>query len=226
MADLSQKVTEWNLCKLDISHSSGTTGSLSCLLQHRLLSLSSLILHDCGLSSQDLKSLALANIESRLPELKHLDVSENPESDFRDLFAHDSKWDGLSTLSISLAACKSGEWLAEKVESGCLSHLQHVRLWTFCPCMSAVDVIWKHLERLEVFLLQYNCNAQPIMERVANAREEGHLPVLRTMSLMIDCPGQILDGGEGNEDRLRKCNVDVHTGSIAEHMFLARMGIL
>ena len=64
------------------------------------------------------------------------------------------------------------------------------------------------------------------MARVVNAHEEGRLPALRTMSLMIDCPGQILDGGQGDADRLRKRNVQVHTGSIAKHMFLARMGIL
>ena len=71
----------------------------------------------------------------------------------------------------------------------------------------------------------YDCKAQPIMARVANARE-GRLPALRTVSLMIDSPEQIWFDGQGDADRLRKRNVDVYTGSIAEHMFLARMGIL
>ena len=227
VADLSQKVAKWNICELDISHCLGVTGNLSCLLHTCSTSLNSLILHDCGLNSQDLKSLAQANVEGKLPELRHLDVSENQGYDFRDLFAHGSEWHKLVSLSISLKDCRSGKWLAEKVESGCLRCLKKLRLWIFYPCsMSIVDVIWSHLEHFEVFLLNYDCNAQPIMARVSNAPEEGCLPALRTMGLMIDCPGQILDGGEGDADRLRKHNVEVHTGSIAKHMFLARMGIL
>ena len=126
-----------------MSHCLGITGNVSCLLHTCSISLSSLILHDCGLNSQDLKSLAHANVEGKLPKLRHLDVSENQGYDFRDLFAHGSEWHKLVSLSISLKDCKSGKWLAEKVESGCLSCLQKLRLWIFCPCnVCVIDVIW------------------------------------------------------------------------------------
>ena len=67
------------LKKLDISHSSGMTGTLSILLCHRFQSLDTLILSDCGLNTDDLNSLARAKAKRRLPELKHLDISENGE---------------------------------------------------------------------------------------------------------------------------------------------------
>ena len=201
VADLSQKVAKWNICELDISHCSGITGNVSCLLHTCSPFLNSLILHDCGLNSQDLTSLAQANVEGKLPELRHLDVSENLGYDFRDLFAHGSEWHKLVSLIISLKECESQKWLAEKVELGCLSRLQKLRLWIFCPCnVKTVDVMWSHLEQFEVFLLNYDCNAKPIMARVANARGEGRLPALRTMSLMIDSPEQILYGGQGDVD--------------------------
>ena len=65
------------LHKLYISYSSGITGHLSILLDHSFPSLNSLILSNCGLNSQDLCSLAQASVEGRLPQLKHLDISEN-----------------------------------------------------------------------------------------------------------------------------------------------------
>ena len=82
VADLSQKIAKWNICELDISHCLGVTGNLSCLLRTCSTSLNSLILHDCGLNSQDLKSLAQANVQGKLPEPRHLDVSENHGYDF------------------------------------------------------------------------------------------------------------------------------------------------
>ena len=65
------------LHKLDISHSSGVTGVLSILLCHSFPVLETLILSDCWLNSDDLRSLAQANKEGRLPKLKHLDISQN-----------------------------------------------------------------------------------------------------------------------------------------------------
>ena len=53
--------------------------NLTRLLSDNLPSLSSLILSNCGLNSEDLCSLAQASVEGRLPELTHLDISSNPE---------------------------------------------------------------------------------------------------------------------------------------------------
>ena len=77
LSEMSKSLSGTKLLKLDISHSSGITGSLSKLLHHRFPSLNTLILSDCGLNSQDLFCLSQANVEGRLPQLTHLDISKN-----------------------------------------------------------------------------------------------------------------------------------------------------
>ena len=52
-------------------------GSLAILLCHNFPSLQSMVLSDCGLKSQDVSILAQACAKGRLPELRHLDLSEN-----------------------------------------------------------------------------------------------------------------------------------------------------
>ena len=63
--------------ELGIYSWNGMTGNFSKLFCHHLPLLKTLILCDCKLNSQDLQSLADANVNSRLPNLKHLDLSEN-----------------------------------------------------------------------------------------------------------------------------------------------------
>ena len=77
LAKIAENAIVLKLSKLDVSHSSGITGNLSVILCHSLPSLNSLILSNCGLNSQDLCSMAQASVEGRVPELKHLDISEN-----------------------------------------------------------------------------------------------------------------------------------------------------
>ena len=83
-----------SLIKLDITHSEGISGSLAILLCHNFPSLQSMILSDCGLKSQDLSILAQAYGKGRLPELRHLDLSENLkiQSQVKYLFEHNSIW--------------------------------------------------------------------------------------------------------------------------------------
>ena len=76
---LWQLAKKSKLNKIEICHSPGITGNLSILLCHSFPSLNSLILSDCGLNSQDLCSLAQASLEGRLPQLRHLDISDNPD---------------------------------------------------------------------------------------------------------------------------------------------------
>ena len=80
----------------------GMTGNFSKLFCHHLPLLKTLILCDCKLDSQDLHSLADANVNSRLPNLKHLDLSENGIvlSDFMHLFDHQCTWNHLLSLNI------------------------------------------------------------------------------------------------------------------------------
>ena len=87
---------------LDISHSSGISGTLSTLLCHTFPSLETLILSDCGLNSEDLTSLAQASVEGRLPELKHLNMSDNEATigQWRHLFSFRQRWSHLLSLNV------------------------------------------------------------------------------------------------------------------------------
>ena len=74
---LENNITKWKLKRLDLSHTSCLGGDSSALLSHSFPFLRSLILVDCALDPMDLKFLARAKFENRLPELKHLDISGN-----------------------------------------------------------------------------------------------------------------------------------------------------
>ena len=75
---------------LDISHSQGITGVLSDFLSHRFPHLGTLILSNCGLNHDGLDSLTKPSVEGRLPELKHLDLSDNEaiRGQWQHLFSH------------------------------------------------------------------------------------------------------------------------------------------
>ena len=80
-----------NLIKLDITHSQGISGFLAILQCHSFPSLQSMVLSNCGLKSQGLSILAQAYAKGRLPELRHLDLSENLKSQVKCLFEHKFK---------------------------------------------------------------------------------------------------------------------------------------
>ena len=69
---LAKNLRRKKLCELDISHSSGITGKLCTLISLEFPNLNVLILNDCQLDSNDMQSLALANVQGRLPMLRHL----------------------------------------------------------------------------------------------------------------------------------------------------------
>ena len=97
---LSRKLTRLRLHYLDITESRSMTGSLSSLFPFRFPILHSLVLRDCGLNSEDFRSLAESNAQGKLPQLKHLYVSMNEKVDIsQSLFSHSVKWNQLLTLS-------------------------------------------------------------------------------------------------------------------------------
>ena len=62
---------------LDFTLNPNIAGDLSVLFCQPLSSLSVLILRKCELTTDDMRSLARASAKNRLPELRHLDVSQN-----------------------------------------------------------------------------------------------------------------------------------------------------
>ena len=89
----------WDLRILDISHSSGISRKLSILMEQPFQLLHTLVFSDCGLKSKDLGSLARAKVEDILPNLMHLDISQNI-NDFGSLFSFECEWERLISLNI------------------------------------------------------------------------------------------------------------------------------
>ena len=119
-----------NLSFLDITDSQGISGNLSVLLTQSFNSLKSLILRSCELNSTDFSSLARANVEGRLPELKNLDISLNACID-QNFFSFGSSWNGLSSIDVTDQEKNTDkiDMLSEitgRMSSGCLQSLQEL----------------------------------------------------------------------------------------------------
>ena len=113
-----------------------------CLENDCLPYMETLMLVDCGLSGEDVRSLAQASVEGMLPNLRHLDLSENRQIDgSRYLFDFNCRWDNLLSLNIDCKDQQSygGEefsdflHLTDKSLSGCLSSLEELKFSTQNP---------------------------------------------------------------------------------------------
>ena len=130
---LVETVTRCRLKRLDISYCAGLAGNLRTFLRERFLMLQTLILSQCGLNSDDLLCLAEACVEGGLPELKHLDISKNPQwgGYLESLCQFSCTWNNLLTLNVQQHCIKTDceerelfsrdvEVLFRQVEAGCL----------------------------------------------------------------------------------------------------------
>ena len=117
---LSEKLAV-QLTKLDLTHSSGLTGSLSVLFTHSFPRLNKLIPEDCFLNSNDLQK-----VEGKLPQLRHLDVSWNNDVKVSDLFTN--SFPTLNTLILSDCDLNSNDLqsLARANVEGKLPQLRHL----------------------------------------------------------------------------------------------------
>ena len=181
-----------NVHKLDISHSSYISGKLFILVSHSFHSLKSLILSDCGLTPNDLSSLAEAGAESRLPELRHLDISENKnvQGHLKKLFPWNQKWSRL----LSLYAHQNPETLSGEdlqvilslARSGCLSSLTELQV-----SMSNVGTIenylgspWPSLTSLHIVVPPDLRIIATTLKAVREFHEKGLFPKLEHFRLM------------------------------------------
>ena len=115
----------------------------------------------CGLKSQDLSILAQAYAKSRLPELRHLDLSENLkiQSQVKCLFEHNSKWHQLESLDLfqsygtdSLSAIDL-QCLSTKATSGCLSSLDELTILSNSFGFSSkgkTNIVFSQLQKLYI----------------------------------------------------------------------------
>ena len=81
-AQVSESLRSLNLSTLDFSENQRISGNLSELFSHCFPSLHTLILCRCALQTSDVRSMAKARREARLPQLRHLDISFNSHLKF------------------------------------------------------------------------------------------------------------------------------------------------
>ena len=169
------------LRKLDISHSSGMSETLSILLCHSFPSLNTLILSDCGLNSLDLNSLAKGSAKGRLPELKHLDISQNDKlkGQVRYLFEYGCKWEKLLHLNVDGKLPTRYSQLFRSVRLGCLKSLEFLRFSSEGDLSQCGGVTWPSLKSLHISS-QTNSKGE-IVSAVYSLVEQGGFPSLNTL---------------------------------------------
>ena len=174
---LSEKLSSLRLRELNINIS--RIGSLSALFTQRLPSLKTLILRNCDLISDDLQSLSKAEVEGKLPQLRHLDISyndvdisRNVELDINDLFTHSSQWNQLTTLV-------TGDVNVPNVEPQFLSSLEELHLSRrYWSRTLTVTRCWPSLKVIII-------DDESILSCIADGVERGMFPSLATVTL--DC---------------------------------------
>ena len=194
---LGDKLTSIGLTELDLSHSSGFTDNLSALFTHSFPRLNTLILYKCQLNSEDLKSLARANVEGKLPQLRHLDISHSEDDKISDLFTHSAQWIQLKTLTTSDGNILNldPEFLTS-LEELCLRWLVRREENKLSP----VTRCWSGLKTIEL-------DAEEGLRRIVDGVERGMLPDLTTVKLKFNY--SLVN--ERSLFKLFKANIFVHT---------------
>ena len=170
---LSNKLTSLQLTELDMSGSFGFTGSLSILFNNSFLTLNTLILRSCLLNPDDMIALSRANVEDKLPQLKHLDISQNRKDEMSFLFTNSAQWNLLKTLTINDCNVLNAD-----IEF--LTLLEELRFpWPLLVQQSSpIARCWSGLK-----VIQCDHN---ILPDIADGVERGMLPALTTVRVI--CP--------------------------------------
>ena len=169
---------------MDISHSSRISGKLFILIGHSFPKLHTLNLKDCGLNSEDLCSLAKANCRNRLPELKHLDLSDNPGivCHLRCFFSCAQNWRNLNLLAVESPKVTYNQDLVTAVRAGALQNVQTLITKTESDMnLSAItSVKWLSLQRLVLSCCSAYTSVRcvTILQSILEAKEKEMLPNL------------------------------------------------
>ena len=172
---LGDKFASIRLTELDLNWGLGFTGNLSALFTHSFPTLNTLILHQCKLNSEDLQSLARANVEGKLPQLRHLDISYNMGDTISgDLFTHSAQWNQLKTLTTSDGNILNLDpELLTSSEELCLRWLP----WREENPLPPVTRCWSGLKTIEL-------ESEKGLPSIVDGVERGMLPDLTTVKLL------------------------------------------
>ena len=202
-----------SLTFLDITHCEVISGHLPRLLANSFPLLTSLVLSDCYLNSEDVKSLAEAKEKGRLPQLKHLDISFNmlTTSDL-DYLGKSCPWDNLLTLNIrgiDIAGNISVVDNFRSVQELCVFHYP----------LNRVTAEWPHLRILSLGMPDVDVAVpERALRNIRNAVQEGFFPVLSSI-----CFDFFIQDKEVWEIpmvcRLSELNISCHTKISTENPF-------
>ena len=182
------------LATLDLSDNTYLGGNLSVIFSKTFPSLHTLIMNRCWLQMSDLRSLAEARREQRLPQLRHLDVSFNFYNDtfFPLLFQQDA----LNLITLVMRKCGS---------SGHVLHDHAVRTNTFYELTTldlslnnirgSLFILMSHyLRHLQILVLR-ECNLlSDDLISLVQASNQGRLPQLRHLNISQNYVGGPVNG--------------------------------
>ena len=153
----SHKLTSLQVTELDLWHNC-FTGNFSALFTNSLPQLNTLILNSCDLNSDSVQSLARANVQGKLPQLKHLDIS--------DLFTNSAQWNQLTSLGTS-------DLKVLNVEPEFLTSLEKLRFSTEDEQfqLQSVTRLWLCLKVIDVW-------GNDIIRCIIDGVEQGMFPSL------------------------------------------------
>ena len=204
-----------DLRKLDISHSSGLMENLSFLLFCCFNGLSSLVLKNCKLVTNDLRSLAVINLEGKLPELSLLDISHNESlsGETCHLYERSSTWKRLVSLNVEHCGTAALSKMSE-LNSKYLPLLHDLR----CSIGKEHKILplgdtcrWECLRTLTISTEDDNDCCQ-LLGSLVNLVDRNLLPSL-TSILLVNYSCSAIKKGIGIEFRkkLREANISVNT---------------
>ena len=189
--ELPSRLTELSLHF--VADSSGISGKLHDLFKcNSFPLLQTLVLRKCGLTSQDLISLAEAKVDAKLPELKHLDISQNDEclDALHSLCQFKCRWESLLSLNIVSLGHNLLNQLSILVKEGCFGSLEelHTSVGDNSEIGDIIHIKFPFLRNLNINVRHTHKNfADIFVERVLKIRK-GIFPSLKTCIL---CSGKV-----------------------------------
>ena len=171
-----------SLSELILIDCDGLAGNLSSFFLDSFLQLTTLILSSCRLNSNDLISLAQAEIKGKLPLLECFDISYNrlSLSKLKCLFGASCTWSDLLSLNIRdtfkdvIEYNTVIDYINDIVSRGYLPSLTKLRINGF----QNKNAHWSHLEKL--MLVKCDDDA---LRSIAEAVRSGFLPALSTLCI-------------------------------------------